>query len=265
MNRTTRKIQPTGNIMHRVSLALLPGALAMAWQYGAGVIWNLVWLVALCALVEIVCSSLRYGFVKARRRRFELDDGTTVLAALLIGICLPPSVSPAILCVAALAAIGLAKHAYGGLGQNIFNPAMVGYAVVLLSFPLALATWPTITTDGLTGATLLSEFRYRGGITADEFFLNRVTSNPNLLSASLFGLGGLWLIHQGIMHWRIPLTVLVTVGVLASVFHDQGSSASLGSAWFIGPPAAPWPRRFSLPQTRSPIRPDPVIKSSLPF
>ena len=140
--------------------------------------------------------------------------------------------SPAILCVAALAAIGLAKHAYGGLGQNIFNPAMVGYAVVLLSFPLALATWPTITTDGLTGATLLSEFRYRGGITADEFFLNRVTSNPNLLSASLFGLGGLWLIHQGIMHWRIPLTVLVTVGVLASVFHDQGSSASLGSAWF---------------------------------
>ena len=52
MNRTTRKIQPTGNIMHRVSLALLPGALAMAWQYGAGVIWNLVWLVALCALVE---------------------------------------------------------------------------------------------------------------------------------------------------------------------------------------------------------------------
>ena len=94
MNRTTRKIQPTGNIMHRVSLALLPGALAMAWQYGAGVIWNLVWLVALCALVEIVCSSLRYGFVKARRRRFELDDGTTVLAALLIGCLLYTSPSP---------------------------------------------------------------------------------------------------------------------------------------------------------------------------
>ena len=126
MNRTPRKIQPTGHIMHRVSLALLPGALAMAWQYGAGVIWNLLWLVALCALVEIVCSSLRHGISKARRQRFELDDGTTLLAALLIGICLPPSVSPAILCVAALAAIGLAKHAYGGLGQNIFNPAMAG-------------------------------------------------------------------------------------------------------------------------------------------
>ena len=232
MNRTSRKIRPTGNIMYRVSFALLPGALAMAWQYGAGVIWNLVWLVALCAFVEIVCSSLRHGIVKARRQRFELDDGTTVLAALLIGICLPPSVSPAILCVAALAAIGLAKHAYGGLGQNIFNPAMVGYAVILLSFPLALATWPTVATDGFTGATLLSEFRYRGGITADEFFLNRAPGNPNLLSAGLFGLGGLWLIQQGIMHWRIPLTVLATVGLLASAFHDQGSSASLGSAWF---------------------------------
>ena len=61
MNRTTRKTQPTGNIMHRVSLALLPGALAMAWQYGVGVIWNLLWLVVLCALVEILCSSLRHG------------------------------------------------------------------------------------------------------------------------------------------------------------------------------------------------------------
>lgn len=93
MNRSTRKVQPTGHIMHKVSLALLPGALAMAWQYGAGVIWNLLWLVVLCALVEIVCSSLRHGVAKARSQWFALDDGTTLLAALLIGICLPPSVS----------------------------------------------------------------------------------------------------------------------------------------------------------------------------
>ena len=112
---------------------------------------------------------------------------------------------------------------------------MVGYAVILLSFPLALATWPAsidTATDGLTGATLLSEFRYRGGVTADEFFVARCTANPNAVVAGLFALGGLWLIQQQIVHWRIPITVLLTAGVLATIFHDQGSSTSLGSAWF---------------------------------
>ncbi len=222
----------TGNLMYRVCLALVPGILAMAWQYGLGILWNVIWLGIFCAIVEAFCSSLRLGFSSARSDYFALADGTTVLAALLIAICLPPFVSPGILAVAALTCIGLAKHAYGGLGQNVFNPAMVGYAVILLSFPIALATWPSSTPDALTGATLLSEFRYRGGSTADEFFFNRGEENPNALPAALFAIGGLWLIQQKIMHWRIPATVLLTVGALASAFHDQGSSTSLGSAWF---------------------------------
>ena len=241
MNRTARKLpvtKSTGVRMHQVSLALAPGILAMAWQYGLGIIWNMLWLVLLCSMVEVICTTLRHGFkpsmMQAKREYFGLTDGTTILAALLIGICLPPFVSPAILAVAALAAIGMAKHAYGGLGQNIFNPAMVGYAVILLSFPLALATWPAnlAATDGLTGATLLSEFRYRGGVTTEEFFIARGMANPNALAAGLFAFGGLWLIQQKIMHWRIPVTVLLTVGLLATLFHDQGSSSSLGSAWF---------------------------------
>jgi electron transport complex protein RnfD len=221
----------TGSVMNAVTLAMVPGVLAMAAQYGPGVIWNVFWLTLLCCAVEVVCTSMRYGGSPARQRQFDLGDGTTVLAAVIISICLPPFVSPAILAVAAVAAIALAKHAYGGLGQNIFNPAMVGYGVILLSFPLALASWPA-DPDGLTGATLLSEFRYRGNITATEFAAGQVGGNPNLITAGLFALGGAWLIHQGIMHWRIPLTVLLTVGLLALIFHDGGSSASLGSPWF---------------------------------
>lgn len=234
MNRAPSKAPTsrTAGIMYRVALALAPGIAAMAWQFGLGIVWNVLWLLVLCAIIEVLCAGARYGFAEAKGMGFQLGDGSTVLAALLIGICLPPYVSPAILSVAALGAIGLAKYAYGGLGQNIFNPAMVGYAIVLLSFPLALASWPSAATDALSGATLLSEFRYRGGATAAEFFRNRDAGNPNTLSAGLFALGGLWLIQQRIMHWRIPLTVLLTVGILASIFHDQGSSASLGSAWF---------------------------------
>lgn len=235
MSRAPSKAQKnrrTGSIMYRVALALMPGIAAMAWQFGFGIVHNMLWLLALCALIEVLCVSARYGATNAKSMRFQLGDGSTVLAALLMGICLPPYVSPAILSVAALGAIGLAKYAYGGLGQNIFNPAMVGYAIVLLSFPLALASWPSASTDALSGATLLSEFRYRGGTTTAEFLLSRDAGNPNILSAGLFALGGLWLIQQRLMHWRIPLTVLLTVAALASLFHDQGSSASLGSAWF---------------------------------
>jgi electron transport complex protein RnfD len=221
----------TGSVMNAVTLAMLPGVIAMAAAYGVGIFWNLAWLALLSCAVEVGCTTMRYGFAAARQRQFDLGDGTTVLAAVIMSICLPPFVSPAILAVAALAAIGLAKHAYGGLGQNIFNPAMVGYAVILLSFPLALASWPGAT-DGLTGATLLSEFRYRGNLTANEFFTGRLANNAQTLAAGLFALGGAWLIYQRIMHWRIPLTVLVTVGVLAGILHDGGSSASLGSPWF---------------------------------
>ena len=114
MNRTTRKspaTKSTGVRMYQVSLALAPGILAMAWQYGLGVIWNMLWLVVLCSMVEVICTSLRRGFklsiMQAKREYFGLTDGTTILAALLIGICLPPFVSPAILAVGALAAIGI--------------------------------------------------------------------------------------------------------------------------------------------------------------
>ena len=221
----------TGSVMNAVTLAMLPGLAAMAVHNGWGVIWNLGWLVLLCWGVEILCTGARYGFAAARQRRFELNDGTTLMAAVIMCLCLPPLVSPGILAVAALGAIGLAKHAYGGLGQNIFNPAMVGYAIILLSFPLALASWPGAI-DGLTGATLLSEFRYRGNITANEFFTSVPDAATGTLSAGLFALGGIWLIYQRIMHWRIPVTVLLTVGLLALIFHDGGSSASLGSPWF---------------------------------
>ena len=99
----------TGSVMNAVTLAMLPGVFAMAAQHGIGVIWNLIWLALLCCAVEVACTSVRYGFTSARQRQFDLSDGTTVLAAVIMTLCLPPLVSPAILAVAALGAIGLAK------------------------------------------------------------------------------------------------------------------------------------------------------------
>ena len=115
---------------------------------------------------------------------------------------------------------------------------MVGYAIILLSFPQALAAWPALggaenlASDALSGATYLSEFRYRDAMTVDEFLLNNPQVMHQQVIAGLFLLGGLGLIYLRIISWRIPLALLITVGLLASVTYDQGSTQSMGSAWF---------------------------------
>ena len=237
-----RKIIKTPNVMAWVLVALLPGLAGMTFYFGLGVLWNLFWLSALCLATEVLVVALRTGSLSPALLRAPLQnnlgDGTTLLAAWLIAICLPPYVSIQILAVATLASIGLAKHAYGGLGNNIFNPAMVGYAVILLSFPQALAAWPALggaenlASDALSGATYLSEFRYRDAMTVDEFLLNNPQVMHQQIIAGLFLLGGLGLIYLRIISWRIPLALLITVGLLASVTYDQGSTQSMGSAWF---------------------------------
>lgn len=237
-----RKIIKTPNVMAWVLVALLPGLAGMTFYLGLGVVWNLFWLSAFCLATEVLVVALKNGSLATANLRAplhnNLGDGTTLLAAWLIAICLPPYVSIQILAVAALASIGLAKHAYGGLGNNIFNPAMVGYAVILLSFPQALAAWPALKgvenlgADTLSGATYLSEFRYRDAMTVDEFLLNSPQVLHQQIIAGLFLLGGLGLIYLRIISWRIPLALLITVGLLASVTYDQGSTQSMGSAWF---------------------------------
>ena len=237
-----RKIIKTPTVMAWVLVALLPGLAGMTFYFGLGVLWNLFWLSALCLATEVLVVALRTGSLSPALLRAPLQnnlgDGTTLLAAWLIAICLPPYISIQILAVAALASIGLAKHAYGGLGNNIFNPAMVGYAVILLSFPQALAAWPALggaenlASDALSGATYLSEFRYRDAMTVDEFLLNNPQVMHQQIIAGLFLLGGLGLIYLRIISWRIPLALLITVGLLASVTYDQGSTQSMGSAWF---------------------------------
>ena len=223
----------TSSIMYTVLAALVPGLLAQSYFMGLGVLWNGVLLTVWCLGIEaLIVLCRRPSDLKTELIR-HLGDGTTLLTAWLIAVCLPPDLSPWVLAIAALAAIGVAKHAYGGLGQNVFNPAMVGYAVILLSFPALLASYPSITTDGLSGATLLSEFRYRPAMTVAEFMPSvAIASQQAAVTAGCFLSGGLYLLWRRIINWRIPGAMLLTVGILAAATYDQGSSQSLGSPWF---------------------------------
>lgn len=214
-----------------VLLAMLPGILATLDTWGLGILWNLAWLLLFCVVIEWLCLTISNRPLATH----SLKDLSAVVTAVLIALCLPPYTSAYILLVASLAAIGLAKHAYGGLGRNVFNPAMVGFAIVLVSFPDALNIWPSLlgVTDGLTGATQLSEFRYREGMTTAEFDLRfaRTIAAQDLIAA-LFIAGGLVLLSLKIITWHIPAGCLLGLA-LASLFgYDQGSSQSHGSVIF---------------------------------
>lgn len=212
-------------IMLRVCLALLPGIAALTYLWGWGIIWNVVCCSVLCLVAEVLMSLLRRTTPLA-----YIKDGSTLVTALLLSICLPPFADVAVMAVAVAVAIGLVKHAYGGLGRNIFNPAMAGYAAILVSFPVALSQWPSpAEIDGFSGATLLTDFRYRSGLTSSEFLkAYEAAYSAQQLIAAAFLLGGIGLVLLKLIHWRVPAAVALGIAIAALFGYDQGASTSTG-------------------------------------
>ena len=124
----------TQRIMLNVLLALVPGVIAMAYFFGAGIIVNIV----VAGITAVATEAL---MLRARNRSLStLLDGSALLTAVLLALALPPLLPLWILVAGTAFAIIFGKQLYGGLGHNPFNPAMVGYAALIISFPLAMST-----------------------------------------------------------------------------------------------------------------------------
>jgi electron transport complex protein RnfD len=228
-------IRSTRGIMLTVAVCLIPGiAVQAALLDVTGVAMNVAAALATAILTERVCLRCR-----GRRTPWLETDPAALVTALILAAALPPGAAAAT-AFATATALALGKHAYGGPGGNLFNPAMVGYAAVLVSFPAAVAHWPLggpAPTDGLTGATALTTFRYRGGATVDEIWTPE--DGFGLLGAAshewialAFLAGGLMLFALRLAAWRPAAGMVVTVSLLAMFGYDNGSSASLGSPLF---------------------------------
>lgn len=243
-------------IMALVVLAALPGILAMTVFFGWGVLINIAWLVPCALAMEAAVLAIRKRDI-AR----HLADCSAAVTALLLALSLPPAAPWWLGVIGIFFAIVVAKQLYGGLGWNPFNPAMVGYAVLLISFPVAMTRWllpagaspglPGLadslrlfagsvpaTMDALVGATALDQFKLaRGGMTVAEYW----AGNPLFGTLSGTGwewintgflLGGLYLLYRRIITWHIPVAVLTALALTALCFYDGGSSASHGSPFF---------------------------------
>jgi len=215
-------------VMWQVNLALLPGFCVLLYFYGTGYLQNLLVAVAVGVLLEALALLLR-----GRAIRGASLDGSVVLTCALIALAAPPAVSSIALMGAVAAAVLLAKHAFGGLGRNLFNPAMVGYAIALISFPAAFAIWP-IPTDGVTAATALDALKTLDGLTYAELHqLQNGFGSYGGYGAEwagiAFALGGLVLLWKRLAAWRVSSAFLLTLGFCGIFGYDNGSSTTAGS------------------------------------
>ena len=228
--------------------ALMPGFGIYAWVFGPGVILNVVAAILIAMAAEA-------GVLRLRGQSLNhLRDSSAILTGLLLGLCLPPLLPLWMLAIGVVFAVLFGKQVYGGTGRNIFNPAMVGFAVMIVAFPLAMSHWPATDTgsmaqarletkfsasshdnyDGMTGATPLDAYKFREGKTNDEFFTAQQVNNwQSWVSINLaFLAGGFYLLYRRVIRWQAPLGFLLTIGLLSLVFYDAGSSAGLGSPVF---------------------------------
>lgn len=207
--------------MVRVVIALVPGLAVTAWAIGVRALLVVVVSTVAAVATEVVCT----------RAFRHLRDFSAVVSGLLIGLCMPPSVPLWIAGIASVIGVGLGKHAFGGLGKNLFNPAMVGYAAVLVSFPDQLTHY-----DAVTGATALEVVSHRGGATLSELTghssLGYIGAKGYEWINSAFLVGGLYLVAIRVASWHIPLAVLLGVTLPAAMLFDAGSASSWGSPLF---------------------------------
>ena len=261
-------LAPAANVsgvMQQVLLALVPAALAHVWFFGPGLIFNLLVAAAACTGGEALMMRLR-----GRPPMRALSDYSALVTAALLAFALPSLTPWWVTATAGLFAIIVAKHLYGGLGFNIFNPAMAGYVVVLVAFPMHLNLWvaPRMGDIDYQFLTTLQTLQYTlTGVLPDALGydqisratpldamksgLNDMRTPAEIRSLPIMGdfggvgwewignfiaIGGLWLMIRKVIRWHIPLGVgaglLVPAGIMWLI--SPGTEPSPGFHMFSG-------------------------------
>ena len=218
--------------MYGVIIALMPALLVSFYFFGLGSVVLTATSVAACVLLEWAIS--KYILKQQRNTVF---DGSAILTGLLLAFNLPSNLPVWIILIGAVFAIGFAKMPFGGLGNNLFNPALVGRAALLVAFPAQMTTWPKVGQlsnylDAETGATPLAIMK-NAIKSGDASVLNELPSSLDLFlgnhpdGAGAMGeicalaliIGLAYMLWKKIITWHIPVSIIGTVFVLAGLMH----------------------------------------------
>ena len=243
----------TSRVMRDVIIATVPGIFVLCYFFGLGTLSNLILAIIFGLSFEALILKLRH-----RPIGFYLGDLSALLTAVLLAVAMPPASSWWLIATGMFFSIVIAKQLYGGLGYNPFNPAMVGYVVLLIAFPQQMTQWlaPTgVTTaaplfdisqlfnhvflgqglDGITAATPLDSFKQAIGLTADDIYQQPIFALGQFAGVGYewvnvaFLVGGLFLLARRVFTWHAPIAMLASIALMSIIFYDSGSSESGGS------------------------------------
>ncbi len=234
-------------IMLRVLYALIPGVALYVWYFGPAILVSIT-------LAVVTAVATEAAMLKLRNRPLKpfLSDNSALITACLLALSIPPLAPWWLIVIGTAFGIAVAKHLYGGLGSNTFNPAMVGYAVLIISFPAHMTQWlapgmlsllqlpfsaqlsyifsghlPSGSTlDALTMATPLDTLKTQLhlGLSVDEIrsmpIYGYLAGKGSEMVALGFALGGIYLIAARIIPWVLPAAYLGTLFIIAAVFHQ---------------------------------------------
>jgi electron transport complex protein RnfD len=223
-----RSLDSTPRIMWHVVASLVPVVLSAAWFFGVSALLQVATAVAVSLLTE-----------RATGKGGAIADGSATITGLLLGLSLPAGFPLWMTALGAAFAIVFGKQVWGGLGQNVFNPALVGRAFLQGAFPVAITTWPAagggfyaLRGDlfampfthplpyAVTSATPLGLLKFEGkGTALTDLVVGSTSGSLGETAALVILAGGIYLAWRGYLDWRIPVSVIATVMALSAILH----------------------------------------------
>ncbi len=206
-------------IMWMVVLSLLPAGAAGVYIFGLGALWVIIWAVLAAVASEAILQA-------ASKRKITVLDGSAVLTGLLLAYNLPPQVPFWLPIAGSFFAIAIGKQIFGGLGQNIFNPALVGRVFLMASWPKYMTAFTRpFAYDTVTSATplaALKEGKILEKIPYIDLFLGKRGGCIGEVCIAALLVGAIFLLIKGYITWRIPFTYILTVGIFTYIFGPRG-------------------------------------------
>ncbi len=204
----------TKQAMWLVAVSLIPAVISALLFFGIYQLMIILVSIGFCIGTEAAIKAVR-------KRQITINDGSALLTGLLLALILPPNFSLVFTAIGAVFAIGVGKEIFGGLGYNIFNPALVGRAFLQAAFPVPMTTWliPNYAVDSTSSATPLAAYKF-DNIFADasNMFLGNIGGSLGETSALAILIGGIFLIAVKIVNWRVPAAMAAGVIVFGGIF-----------------------------------------------